>query len=105
MIKSWVQNMLCSDIDVCQTYSTSVIFSCHSHLANFPGEEPARAAAKGETVSVINTNIISYFAVVQVRNFLPPQSDEPEIFILEQEDYTGNYGAKNGKKRELSSLS
>ena len=77
----------------------------HSHLANFPGEESARAAAKGESFSVMKTNRISYFAVVQVRNFLPPQSDEPEIFILEQEDYTGNYGAKNGKKRELSPLS
>ena len=81
-------------------YSTSVIFSHHSHLANFPGEEPAGAAAKGEAVRHIYK--FSYFAVVQVRNFLPPQSDEPEIFILEQEDYTGNYGAKNGKKRELS---
>ena len=79
-----------------------MIFSRHSQLANFPGEESARAAAKGEAVSVMKTNKISYFAVVQVRNFLPPQSDEPEIFILEQEDYTGNYGAKNGKKRELS---
>ena len=84
-------------------YSTFVIFSHHSHLANFPGEEPAGAAAKGEAVSAIFK--FSYFAVVQVRNFLPPQSDEPEIFILEQEDYTGNYGAKNGKKRELSPLS
>ena len=101
MIKSWVQNMLCSAIDVCQTYSNSVIFSHHS---NFPGEESARAAAKGEA-DVSDVYKISRFAVVQVRNFLPPQSDEPEIFILEQEDYTGNYGAKNGKKRELSSLS
>ena len=100
--------MLCSAIFMCvkhipvEYYSTSVIFSHHSHLANFPGEESARAAAKGESFSVMKTNRISYFAVVQVRNFLPPQSDEPEIFILEQEDYTGNYGAKNGKKRELS---
>ena len=92
--------MLYSAIDKCQTYSTSVIFSRHSRLANFPGEEPAGAAAKGE--AVIDVYNRSYFAVVQVRNFLPPQSDEPEIFILEQEDYTGNYGAKNGKKRELS---
>ena len=79
------------------------IFSHHSHFAHFPGEEPAGAAAKGEAVCDIYK--ISYFAIVQVRNFLPPQSDEPEIFILEQEDYTGNYGAKNGKKRELSPLS
>ena len=38
---------------------------------------------------------------LKVRNFLPPQSDEPEIFILEQDGiYEGNYGAKNGKPRE-----
>jgi len=50
-------------------------------------------------------NVGRHFAMVKsrqeqqlkVRNFLPPQSDEPEIFILEQDGYTGNYGAKNGK--------
>ena len=51
MIKSLVQNMLCSAIDVCQTYSTSMILSRQSHFAYFPGEEPAGAAAKGESVS------------------------------------------------------
>ena len=39
-----------------------------------------------------------------MRNFLPPQSDEPEIFILEQDGYTGNYGAKNGKPRRLHKI-
>ena len=40
---------------------------------------------------------------LKVRNFLPPQSDEPEIFILDQEGkYSGNYGAKNGKPRKQS---
>ena len=35
---------------------------------------------------------------VQVRNFLPPQSAEPEIFLLEQDGtYSGTYGAKNGR--------
>ena len=40
-----------------------------------------------------------------MRNFLPPQSAEPEIFLLEQDGvYNGTYGAKNGKPRKLSQL-
>ena len=38
-----------------------------------------------------------------MRNFLPPQSAEPEIFLLEQDGaYSGTYGAKNGKPRKGS---
>ena len=40
-----------------------------------------------------------------MRNFLPPQTAEPEIFLLEQDGvYNGTYGAKNGKPRKLSQL-
>ena len=42
---------------------------------------------------------------LKVRNFLPPQTAEPEIFLLEQDGvYNGTYGAKNGKPRKLSQL-
>ena len=35
---------------------------------------------------------------MQVRNFIPPQTDEPEVFILDQDGaYTGTYGGKNGR--------
>ena len=53
---------------------------------------------------------LNFFSVIhnlifKVRNFLPPQSDEPEIFILEQEgEYNGNYGAKNGKPRKFKNF-
>ena len=67
------------------------------------GKDSAGTAIKGRFK-------IKFFSVIhnlifKVRNFLPPQSDEPEIFILEQEgEYNGNYGAKNGKPRKFKNF-
>lgn len=59
------------------------------------GEESAGAAVKGSKSDQLT--LLMMFSV-QVRNFLPPQSAEPEIFLLEQAgSYSGTYGAKNGR--------
>ena len=34
---------------------------------------------------------------LQVRNFVPPQADQPEVYIMDQEAYTGNYGGDGTK--------
>ena len=38
-----------------------------------------------------------------MRNFIPPQTDEPEVFILDQDGtYSGTYGGKNGRPGKRS---
>ena len=65
------------------------------------GKESTRATIKGGCECEIIKFI--FLSLSQVRNFLPPQSAEPEIFLLEQDGvYTGTYGAKNGKPRKLT---
>jgi len=34
---------------------------------------------------------------LKVRNFVPPQADQPEVYIMDQEAYTGNYGGDGTK--------
>ena len=39
---------------------------------------------------------------LQVRNFVPPQTEDPEIYIMDQEAYTGHYGGDGTKPGSLS---
>ena len=62
----------------------------HQHLTNH-----LCPILQNETISENRSQFIFF---LQVRYFTPPQADQPEIFIMaEQEGYGGNYGGDGTK--------
>ena len=82
-----------------------------NYVIYYPGEATAGAAVEGEPSNhqlwqkdktqrqkTKDKIVFVRQIVLQVRYFTPPQADQPEIFIMaEQEGYGGNYGGDGTK--------